>query len=1036
MNLTIRKNFLEEIEEQIKSKIEELRNCGNLYVMQDKIIFLINMVTFYNNESDKLNYQLVYSVFDEFEKYIDDDKKIDVLFNIYDEKIFEEYALKYYSLIKDKIDKKVIFTNDEFDGEADVIYLHQIDLDFEYGKNTYILHFTSDLFLIENSYVLYKLFKDNLKFYSNGEIVNIKETIFDKMSVKNLLKCIQESTDTENIFMMTKSLIEFHDWYEFRENNMIILQYDDIIFEYFLLSLSKLNNVDTRKLSLILNCVRDNLPQGTSYSSEINNIFSKEYFTYLNYLKSIDNKDLPKETLYLKCFQIFLSEFLKEFNEIINEEDLKTIEILFKRVINGKNIFDILKINNKKSLYHFYKTDELLNNIQINLEQIKNYNAKQYIKLKNELMSNNNRKLDNYYDIISIQQNNNYILSLLVYFGYDFLKNTNIISKKNIYKYAEYFKDKDSIYIEKFKNILLQDIDFVFKDENNFGLVLRVFDNLYNQEIDKITINKVKKCIDSINYILFPNNMCISDNLNKLNLVSKGEPLLEKLNGIKLYDTYRFRLNSSIPDIDGEFFDCCYEMVNMHDKDIISNGIGKYAYPNNTFSSSCLTPNGKAASCLHHGAINPNGRFFKITYKDKIIAYSWVWRSGEVLCFDNIEVTLDTLKIDNYEKIIFDIYKKVSDDLVKITKEYENNGISLVVLGRNNHDIKNRYFDYLEKVNDYRDKLFKPNVNEDIYLKDSENLQLILSGNYEENLDLNDVEPIYLVKRNNIRMFKDFSKEDLGYVINSLYFDYCLDNNIKYKRKELDYVDGYFNDDWFVGIKSDGSKEFFYFGKDKRLFEEAKNYVVIEKKDTPEIIDVDEDRKRYLLDIKNYQFNIKLLTEYFKNLDGKKIILKNDYYFHAPQAINRLSSILSDNKITSSEYGNRQGGNGNNGRNYVSVAKVDTHAYGHYSCYPGFIFNSDILAFSVSDFNIPNEITSFLRDTKYPLRLGIDGEYQVRDYISLDRALCILSPMNKIADIVQMIYLQELYGNNLPIVLKETNQVIDKEYVKKYVKLK
>ena len=48
--------------------------------------------------------------------------------------------------------------------------------------------------------------------------------------------------------------------------------------------------------------------------------------------------------------------------------------------------------------------------------------------------------------------------------------------------------------------------------------------------------------------------------------------------------------------------------------------------------------------------MNPNGRFFKITRNANIVAYSWVWRRGEVLCFDNIELTEEVEKIKDYEK--------------------------------------------------------------------------------------------------------------------------------------------------------------------------------------------------------------------------------------------------------------------------------------------------------------------------------------------------------------------------------------------------
>ena len=70
-----------------------------------------------------------------------------------------------------------------------------------------------------------------------------------------------------------------------------------------------------------------------------------------------------------------------------------------------------------------------------------------------------------------------------------------------------------------------------------------------------------------------------SYNKEKLNFVHKGMPLSEKVEGIKLYNSYRFRLYSSIPDIKGKVNNCEYEMVDMHSEDIISNGIEKYTAP-------------------------------------------------------------------------------------------------------------------------------------------------------------------------------------------------------------------------------------------------------------------------------------------------------------------------------------------------------------------------------------------------------------------------------------------------------------------------
>ena len=168
-------------------------------------------------------------------------------------------------------------------------------------------------------------------------------------------------------------------------------------------------------------------------------------------------------------------------------------------------------------------------------------------------------------------------------------------------------------------------------------------------------------------------------------------------------------------------------MVEMHSEEIISNGIEKYIVKDKLISS-CLTPAGKASSCLRHGAINPNGRFFKVTYQNKIVAYSWVWRQGEVLCFDNIEVTDNSYKLDNPEYIIYTAYKKAADAIRKVTNEKEDSGIKLVIIGRNDIDISNSFIDKLESVSDYTESLFKPNSKDNLYLEDSSKKQLILSG--------------------------------------------------------------------------------------------------------------------------------------------------------------------------------------------------------------------------------------------------------------------------------------------------------------------
>ena len=280
--------------------------------------------------------------------------------------------------------------------------------------------------------------------------------------------------------------------------------------------------------------------------------------------------------------------------------------------------------------------------------------------------------------VINFDKDNQVIIDALNILGYDLTK--KIINKDftKLTYITTSLNQKPTDYIEKIKPLLLDIIDIsTTKEEYTINAFFTCFDLLYEQKNTKIKFMRIKNMVDSIAYALFPNNYNIENNLEKLNFVHKGMPLSEKVEGIKLYNSYRFRLYSSIPDIKGKVNNCEYEMVDMHSEDIISNGIEKYIVKDKLISS-CLTPAGKASSCLRHGAVNQHGRFFKVTYNDNIVAYSWVWRTGEVLCFDNIEVTENSYKLDNPEYVIYTAYKNAAETIRKITSSKENNGIKLV----------------------------------------------------------------------------------------------------------------------------------------------------------------------------------------------------------------------------------------------------------------------------------------------------------------------------------------------------------------------
>ena len=57
------------------------------------------------------------------------------------------------------------------------------------------------------------------------------------------------------------------------------------------------------------------------------------------------------------------------------------------------------------------------------------------------------------------------------------------------------------------------------------------------------------------------------------------------------------------------------------------------------------------------------------------------------------------------------------------------------------------------------------------------------------------------------------------------------------------------------------------------------------------------------------------------------------------------------------------------------------------------------------------------------------------DKINLDKSIGIFASQIKIDELVQITYLQELFQNNIPLILFEDNTYIDKDVIKKYSKV-
>ncbi len=753
-------------------------------------------------------------------------------------------------------------------------------------------------------------------------------------------------------------------------------------------------------------------------------LICNNFYANLEYLKALPKKERGNTSVYKDCFQVFF-DFFKEFYDFDITEYEYMFKRLFNRIIEGASIINLLTLANIESLYHYFKSGELLNldNDVVSLDDIKEYNTKHFFEIRGLIYSQAMAIL--FYDEHSFSED---AISVLKFYGYDFAKKLLKlkISKTLLIQISKH-KFKDEIAKNKFLTLILNEI---FKSQispQEIDKVLKIFDYLYDNGYENITLAKIKKRINSFDHVLLPNNLNIKNNLRELDKVSKGEPISEKINGINLYNEYRFRSISSIPDIQGEYQGLTFETVDMHSPEIISNGIGAYLHSNGETASSCLTPNGKAASCLTHGATSPHGRFFKVTINGQILAYSWIWRAGNTLCFDNIEVTNIMKKNNIAESTIFELYKKAGEEFIRITRNNEQNPLEVILIGKNKLDVIQTPFNELSKTKEQ----IKPNYSNELYLKDSEDGEYILIGD-EVNINTSDVTPIYKYKRIPVIEFSSVDRESLNARINSIYFDYCICANEKYTPKENNYTKGFIGEDWYVGYLEDGREEFYYRTVNSDITNEAKKYLNrnIDIKLAIPIIKGDYKELDHFLNVDNYEYNEKEVLEYLKSIEEYfKQISTNDY-FHTPKSMKNLGRILYDGAITSSIYGKHPGGIGSNGGHFVCVAEINSSLYEKFSSSRGFIIDENICTFKTAVASAPD-----FSNSRYPIRNeGGEGEKQVLDYIPLSKVKTI--KLTEGLDIGKTTYIEEHLGLDIPIVFGSKYRLVDRNEIKRLIKLK
>ena len=708
-------------------------------------------------------------------------------------------------------------------------------------------------FLKENKEKLTGIYKDteSSKLFSSFEDISV--TLHKKI-FENFGDVILSRGDLNEYFVVIDSNVLF-DYYKRNKSYFKCLDVEDwlkipyleddlkdILDDYcdscdfkMLFSSRKWNNYDG--VGYIESNFRKRIKAEKIYDiNEIDSIYSNEFLNNLEIIKRrLKRKEITKNSdLYKSHFSFFANWLVKNNNiDEINKENIKEIERYFFLVVKGLSLINVKRIDgiNKIALYNRVGESYDIDEKQFSLKQIQNFNVKEHKLLLKECWMNNNRDFVETYKTL--------VLKLMLCVGYEraryILKLDKNISTLehlvgNVYvKDIELDENGDPILNRKIINLLFKDlernrIELMIKDKSSE--LYKYFPRIFN-EWDLIEANRKGKNLRMIIDFLKSDDVCVSAKYYRLNGLFKyigcrSEIVKETL---VLHDEILNRGGSTIPKVVGEKDGYTYEILDL--KDMYGLTVGNR-------TDCCFTVKGNAFSSLKHALTNKNGRILVIKKDGELVGHSWLWRNGNVLCLDNIEVAKNINEVD-----FLDVYLRFSEHVLEKSSYFEGEETCLknVVVGRTTYDKK---VIGLEKYRRFKvgpsNNVFESNVEyisslpfvegSNLY-SDAKSVQVLLKGNgdfkYYDNVG------IYLDERKDVLCYSscgEEKKKEIFNIINGLrYIKFEKEGKVKdFEVIDLgEYKEAWCNDDWYITIDKFGNEEKYALERSETIKNEMKS---------------------------------------------------------------------------------------------------------------------------------------------------------------------------------------------------------------------
>lgn len=809
------------------------------------------------NLFNKFNFDDYYNFYNEFYEELLEIKNMEFIHGL--SELYCNSQLKHkhklINFILDKYESKI----DEFKPRELLLFMGSIE-DIETYKKFVNKNHEKLSIVFDNSDEYNLFLKEHLKSISGEKqkflVFSFIESIITKIDIKKIINEISLDIiiDLYNKNKETFSSLTLYDWIELFSMNMVFNKdtkaildnikidsieelcnniFSNVGFIYF--------NIDTSSLKYTEEKYRSSIKTDGKLE-EIDNttsIFSGKYFKNLSELKEMFKNNLitRKDQNYKEHLALFIV-FLKNRNIIDSFEgnNLKEIEKLFYRIVMGKSVTELCKITSIQGIAMLNRLNKIeFDSSEFSVEQIENYNVRQHKQLYG--------KIDETHHMYEYKR---LVLKLIFMIGFNNAK--ALLEIDNSLPTLEHLVGNvyvKNIVIDEHGNPVLNNklMNLLFSDKDNSKIkemlsnknneLYKYFPRIFN-DWEVIKVNGKDKSLKTVIEFLNGSDITLSPKYYRLNesfkvIGCKSSIVNETL---ELHDKMLSRTSSTIPRITGQEKEYSYEILGLDDMEGLCVG-------NRT--ACCFTVLGTSYSSLKHSLTSKNGRILVIRRNGEILAHSWLWRNGDLLCLDNIEISKSINCVD-----FFDVYERIADEIIKTSYEHEgiDNCIKNITIGINSFDeVINgieKYPCLVSKTCDLENNNFKnkigdnrrivnnlPQPIEKVSYSDSKNVQYLIRGNGVFNLGQSYFN--YLDERKEIMHYLKDNSYDEDYIkticekINELrYLNAELNNGMaSYKVIDIGCLkEVYCNNDWYIIVYLDGSVEKFNRLLDKRAFSE------------------------------------------------------------------------------------------------------------------------------------------------------------------------------------------------------------------------